>query len=72
MKITYTAKVNTFNLVSTIILLGMYTWNDRRQFVGDWICNKMDGEGIFIWPDDRKYQGQYKDDKKEGFGVFEW
>lgn len=50
----------------------MYTWNDKRQFIGDWKNNKMDGEGTFIWPDERKYQGQYKDDKKEGYGVFEW
>jgi hypothetical protein len=50
----------------------MYTWNDRRQFIGDWKYNKMDGEGIFLWPDNRKYQGQYKDDKKEGTGIFEW
>ncbi len=68
-RIIFMEKVN-INIITT--KKGMYTWNDRRQFVGDWVQNKMDGEGIFIWPDDRKYQGQYKDDKKEGYGIFEW
>ncbi len=52
--------------------IGIYTWSDRRQFIGDWKNNKMDGEGVFVWPDRRKYTGQYKDDKKHGYGVFEW
>jgi len=55
-----------------VIILGVYTWADKRQFIGDWKNNKMDGEGVFVWPDGRKYHGQYKDDKKEGYGVFEW
>lgn len=61
------------NFISNMnLFLGVYTWNDKRIFVGDWKNNKMDGEGVFKWADERKYEGQYKDDKKEGFGVFEW
>ena len=51
---------------------GIYTWGDKRQYIGDWKNNKMDGHGVFTWPDGRKYQGDYKDDKKDGFGIFEW
>ncbi len=51
---------------------GIYTWSDKRQFIGDWKNNKMHGEGTFIWPDDKKYKGQYFEDKKQGYGVFEW
>jgi hypothetical protein len=68
-KIIFMGKVGFY---SDDFIIGMYTWNDKRQFIGDWKNNKMDGEGTFIWPDERKYQGQYKDDKKEGYGVFEW
>ena len=58
--------------VFSILILGVYTWADRRHFDGEWKNNKMDGEGVFTWPDGRKYTGQYRDDKKEGYGVFEW
>ena len=50
----------------------IYTWGDKRQYIGDWKNNKMDGHGVFTWPDGRRYQGDYKDDKKDGYGIFEW
>ena len=33
-------------------------------YVGDWLDNKMEGNGIFTWPDNRKYQGEYVNDEK--------
>jgi hypothetical protein len=55
-----------------LFYIGTYRWSDRRQYIGDWKNNKMDGLGKFIWPDGRKYEGDYIDDKKEGYGTFEW
>lgn len=55
-----------------MLIKGVYTWNDKRQFIGDWKFNKMDGKGVFTWPDNRRYEGDYKDDKKEGYGEFYW
>ena len=51
------------------VIKGIYEWADKRQYVGDWKDNKMDGNGIFIWPDGRKYEGDYKEDKEEGYGI---
>jgi hypothetical protein len=41
-------------------------------FVGQWLNNKMHGEGVFTWPDGRTYRGGYKNDKKNGYGIFTW
>lgn len=72
MKASSSRTIFTEKVCIISLKLGVYTWADKRQFIGDWKNNKMDGEGVFVWPDGRKYHGQYKDDKKEGYGVFEW
>lgn len=54
------------------LFLGVYSWQDGREYRGDWVNNKMEGKGVFNWPDGRKYEGSYIDDKKEGLGIFYW
>lgn len=58
--------------VILISSLGTYTWPDERKYVGDWLNNKMHGEGVFTWKDGRTYKGAYKNDKKNGYGIFTW
>jgi len=36
---------------------GVYTWPDKRIYVGYWIKNKMHGTGELKWPDGRLYKG---------------
>lgn len=63
--------LDTFNPFLTLTL-GTYQWPDGRTYVGQWLNNKMHGEGVFTWPDGRTYRGGYKNDKKNGYGVFTW
>lgn len=51
---------------------GVYTWTDKRKYVGDFVDNFMHGKGVYIWGDGRKYEGEYKNDKKHGFGKYVW
>ena len=36
---------------------GRYIWSDERCYVGDWVNNKMEGDGVFAWLDGRIYTG---------------
>ena len=40
----------------------MYTWENGKQYIGDWKQNKMDGFGIFKWIDGKRYEGEFKND----------
>lgn len=31
--------------------MGEYVWSDNRRYKGQWVNNKMHGEGVFTWPD---------------------
>ena len=37
--------------------MGEYTWADGRKYRGQWLNNKMHGEGEYIWPDGKSYKG---------------
>lgn len=47
-------------------------YKDGRVYEGNWLNNKMNGEGIFSWPDGRCYKGNYLNNYKDGFGEFIW
>merc|ERR1712070_1295217 len=52
--------------------MGKYTWKDKRQYEGEWLNNKMHGNGVFVWQDGRRYEGEYKNNQKDGKGVYKW
>ena len=49
---------------------GTYTWPDGRIYVGGFVKDKKEGEGIFTWPDGRKYEGQWLEGKQHGRGKY--
>ena len=51
---------------------GIYIWNDKSKFVGQWYENKISGIGIYSWLDGRMYKGEWKDNNMEGYGVYQW
>ena len=48
---------------------GMYEWNDRSVYIGDFRKNKIHGFGEKRWVDGLKYRGFFVDNKRYGFGV---
>lgn len=47
---------------------GVMRWPDGREYLGQFVLDKMQGEGTMTWPDGAKYVGQYHNNKKEGIG----
>jgi hypothetical protein len=36
---------------------GKYTWADSSTYEGQWVDNKINGEGVYLWKDGRRYYG---------------
>jgi len=51
-------------------LIGVYKWQDGREYNGQWKYDKKNGRGIYKWPDGSNYDGKWIDDKREGKGVY--
>lgn len=47
---------------------GVMTWEDGREYQGQFAFDKMHGHGTMIWPSGAKYVGQYCDNRKGGVG----
>ena len=63
--ITCKGKVHINGQMGKIILYIHYnTCLYRDKYVGDWVNNQMDGEGIFYYSDGKKYVGGFKNDLK--------
>jgi len=48
--------------------IGIYTWNDLKQYEGEYVHDKKEGYGKYSWPDGRIYKGYWKDGKQHGLG----
>lgn len=51
---------------------GVLTWDDGRQYDGQFNAGKFHGSALMSWPDGRVYRGQYAEDRKQGEGTFSW
>ena len=40
------------------------------KYLGEWLNNKMHGNGIYTYKDGRIYDGEFRDDKKHGKANF--
>ena len=36
---------------------GTYSWADEKEYVGEWVSNKMQGQGHLKWPNGKEYKG---------------
>ena len=54
------------------LIRGLYKWSDGKYYEGDWLNNKMHGNGKMVWSDGRVYEGEFFEDKKHGFGTYIW
>jgi hypothetical protein len=52
-----------------LLILGTYTYADKRVEVGDWKDNSLQGEGKYFSPEGGKYEGEFKNHKLEGYGI---
>ena len=49
--------------------VGIYTWPDGGQYVGEWQYDQRNGQGTYTWPDGRQYVGEWADDDYNGQGT---
>ena len=40
---------------------------DGREYKGEYIDDKKEGDGLFIWPNGRQYKGGWKNGKQHGW-----
>lgn len=52
--------------------VGTYKWSDGREYTGDWLDSKMNGNGTYHWPNGKTYKGAFIDDLREGYGMMIW
>ena len=45
-------------------------WPDQKQYIGQFVEDKRQGEGRFVWPDGREYTGGWQDGKQHGEGCY--
>ena len=50
--------------------MGIYIWNDGRQYQGQYKDDKKHGFGVYTWADGRTYTGYWKNGKQEGEGKY--
>ena len=48
---------------------GEYTQPDGRRYVGEFVADQKEGQGVMEWPDGRVYEGSWKKGKYHGRGV---
>ena len=51
------------NLIFVIII---------KVYIGKFLNDKKEGEGVYYWPDGSKFIGSFKADKRNGFGRHEY
>ena len=50
---------------------GKYTWQDGKEYCGQYIDDKKTGYGVYKWPDERKYKGYWLNGKQHGLAEYE-
>ena len=50
--------------------IGVYTWQDGRQYRGEYKDDKKHGFGIYTWSDGRMYSGHWCRGKQHGLGNY--
>ena len=50
--------------------MGVYTWQDGRQYRGEYKDDKKHGFGIYTWSDGRTYAGYWWRGKQHGLGTY--
>merc|ERR1740120_196936 len=48
------------------------TWDDGREYNGEFAYDMFSGRATMTWPDGRMYVGIYENDQKHGEGIFAW
>ena len=51
--------------------IGVYTWQDGRQYRGEYKDDKKHGYGIYTWSDGRTYSGHWCRGKQHGLGTYD-
>jgi hypothetical protein len=51
---------------------GIYEFDDGGKYVGEWLNDKIHGQGAFTFPSGNKYLGEFKDGDFNGQGTFIW
>ncbi|CAF2029929.1 unnamed protein product [Rotaria magnacalcarata] len=41
-----------------------------HKYVGSWVNDKPNGQGVSVWPNGSRYEGFWKDGLKDGYGTF--
>lgn len=49
-----------------------FTTTPNAYYKGQWIEDKMEGQGEYCWGDGHKYCGTFKDNKQHGLGAYFW
>lgn len=49
---------------------GVYTWNDGRNYEGEYQYDKKHGHGIYTWADGRQYDGSWANGLRNGKGKY--
>jgi hypothetical protein len=52
--------------------IGFIEYEDKSRFIGHFLFNKMNSNGMFFWPIGHSYYGTWKDDKMHGKGKYMW
>lgn len=50
--------------------VGVYTWQDGRQYRGEYKDDKKHGYGVYTWSDGRTYAGYWCRGKQHGLGTY--
>jgi len=48
---------------------GAFTYEDGRQYEGEYFADKKHGHGVFQWPNGRLFDGNWVNGKEEGAGI---
>lgn len=51
--------------------IGIYTWQDGREYRGEYKDDKKQGYGEYTWSDGRKYEGYWWRGKQHGLGSYQ-
>lgn len=65
----YLLYTHTIYLIFTNLIIflknfrGETIWPDNKKYIGEYVDDKKDGEGIFEWGNGKKYEGRWVNGK---------